>query len=133
MDSHISLSFFKDVDPSDAPVVIWLQGGPGSSSLFGAFELHGPIIAVDDGDGGVTGEANPHAWTRSANMLYIDNPVGAGYSYAPDSDDLATTQDKVDDHLYECLIQFFTVFEEFQANEFYAFGESYGGEEQFYI
>ena len=66
------------MDPADAPLVIWLQGGPGSSSLFGLFEINGPISAVEDGQGGVTGEVNPYSWHRTANMIYIDNPIGAG-------------------------------------------------------
>ena len=61
-----------------APVVIWLQGGPGGSSMFGLLELHGPIEAVSDGNGGITGKENPNSWAKTANMLYIDNPVGAG-------------------------------------------------------
>jgi len=66
------------VDPASAPVVLWLQGGPGSSSLYGALELHGPFIAVAGGPEGVTAEVNPNTWAKYANMLYIDNPVGAG-------------------------------------------------------
>ena len=63
---------------------MWLQGGPGSSSLFGLFEIHGPISAVFAGGGGgggnrTTGVLNPHSWSRRANMLYVDNPVGAGF------------------------------------------------------
>ncbi len=76
-DNNIFFWFIEatEVAPEDAPVVVWLQGGPGSSSLFGAFELHGPIISVDGGPEGVTGVRNEWAWTRRANMLYIDNPV----------------------------------------------------------
>ena len=59
-------------------MVIWLQGGPGSSSLFGLFEIHGPISAVFDSNGDTIGVLNEYAWTSQANMIYIDNPVGAG-------------------------------------------------------
>ncbi len=78
------------MDPSTAPVVIWLQGGPGSSSMLGLFEINGPISAVDDGDGGVTGTTNPYSWHRTANMIYIDNPVGAGRSDMMRSIDILT-------------------------------------------
>ncbi len=81
-DSHMFFWFFpatsEEADPEDAPVVVWLQGGPGSSSMFGLFEINGPIRAVEGGPDGVTGEANPYSWTNRANMLYIDNPVGTG-------------------------------------------------------
>ena len=58
---------------------MWLQGGPGSSSLFGLFEIHGPISAVFADGNRTTGVLNPHSWSRRANMLYVDNPVGAGF------------------------------------------------------
>ena len=79
---------FQDTDPSEAPVVIWLQGGPGSSSLFGLLELHGPFKAdyvfptIDNqNDGPVKAVMNTYAWSKKANMIYIDNPVGAGILY----------------------------------------------------
>ena len=55
-----------------------LQGGPGASSLFGMLELHGPYQSVFDENGNTVVVANPHAWTRKANVIYIDNPVGGG-------------------------------------------------------
>jgi hypothetical protein len=67
---------FQEVVPQDAPVVIWLQGGPGGSSMFGLLELHGPIQVTEDPS--LSGKINPYSWTKQANMLYIDNPVGAG-------------------------------------------------------
>ena len=70
----------QEKERSDAPVVMWLQGGPGSSSLFGLFEIHGPIGAVfADGGNRTTGVLNPHSWSRRAHMLYVDNPVGTGF------------------------------------------------------
>ena len=59
-------------------MVIWLQGGPGSSSLFGMLELHGPFIVRYDENNNVKAVTNSYAWTKKANMVYIDNPVGAG-------------------------------------------------------
>lgn len=122
-----------DVDPSEAPVVIWLQGGPGSSSLFGLLELHGPFLAnyveptIDNqNDGPVDAVMNPYAWSKKANMIYIDNPVGAGFSYAT-YDGLPSNQEEFARDLYEFLLQWFTLFPEYQKNDFYAFGESYGG------
>jgi hypothetical protein len=73
-DNHM---FMQELDPVDAPLVIWLQGGPGSSSMFGLFEIHGPISAVFE-NGQTAGTVNPHSWHKRANMVYIDNPVGAG-------------------------------------------------------
>ena len=71
--------FPAEESPETAPVVIWLQGGPGSSSMFGALKLHGPILTTVDENNNLTGVAkNPNSWGRKHNMIYIDNPVGAG-------------------------------------------------------
>ncbi len=61
-----------------APVMVWLQGGPGGSSMYGQFELHGPYHAVKEVCGNVRAKINPQAWTKKFNIIYIDNPVGAG-------------------------------------------------------
>ena len=65
-------------DPANAPLVIWLQGGPGGSSLFGLLELHGPFLIHSDVDGDLNVYENPYSWNINHNMIYIDNPVGAG-------------------------------------------------------
>ena len=71
--------FPAEESPETAPVVIWLQGGPGGSSMFGALKLHGPILTTVDEKNNLTGVAkNPNSWGRKHNMIYIDNPVGAG-------------------------------------------------------
>lgn len=61
----------------DKPLVMWLQGGPGGSSTgFGNFEELGPL----------TVELKPRktTWLRAANVLFVDNPVGTGFSYVTD-------------------------------------------------
>merc|ERR1711892_1015115 len=95
--------FPAEEDPENAPVVIWLQGGPGGSSMFGLLKLHGPIITTVDENNILSGVArNPYSWGRKHNMLYIDN-------------------------LYEFLQQWYTLFPQYQSNPFYPFGESYAG------
>ena len=59
-------------------------------------------------------------------MIYIDNPVGSGFSFA-DPEGIPSAQSGVADDLYEFLVQFFALFPEYAGNEFFAFGESYGG------
>jgi len=117
--------FPAEENPETAPVVIWLQGGPGGSSMFGALKLHGPIITTVDGNNQLSGvEKNPYSWGRKHNMLYIDNPVGAGFSF---SDKMPETQMEVTNNLYEFLQQWYTLFPMYQSNPFYPFGESYAG------
>ena len=46
--------------------------------MFGLLKLHGPILTVEDENGNVAVSENPYSWHRKHNMIYIDNPVGAG-------------------------------------------------------
>ena len=67
-------------DPS-VPLVIWLNGGPGCSSMDGLFLENGPLKLVP-GRGGWRMVPNPHSWhLLPAWTLYIDQPVGTGLSY----------------------------------------------------
>uniref|UniRef100_A0ACB8FUC8 Uncharacterized protein n=1 Tax=Sphaerodactylus townsendi TaxID=933632 RepID=A0ACB8FUC8_9SAUR len=66
------------------------------------------------------------AWTSKFSMLYIDNPVGTGFSFTDDTG-YALNQDDVGRDLYSALIQFFQLFPDYQKNDFYATGESYAG------
>jgi len=117
--------FPAEENPETAPVVIWLQGGPGGSSMFGALKLHGPVITTVDESNQLSGvEKNPYSWGRKHNMVYIDNPVGAGFSF---SDKMPETQMEVTNNLYEFLQQWYTLFPMYQSNPFYPFGESYAG------
>jgi len=94
--------------------------------MFGLFEINGPFSAVYTEDGSsTTAKPNPNSWTTVANVLYVDNPVGTGFSHT--TDDFCVSQDDVGDDLYEFLTQWFTIFEEFKGNDFFAFGESYAG------
>ncbi|KAL3831848.1 hypothetical protein ACJMK2_023547 [Sinanodonta woodiana] len=110
-------------NPENAPVVLWLQGGPGGSSLFGLFVEHGPLMVTKDGKVML----RDITWNKKYSMIYIDNPVGTGYSFTEVDAGYATNEADVGRDLYSCLYQFFTVFSEYQKNDFYATGESYAG------
>ncbi|XP_072259935.1 lysosomal protective protein-like [Pyxicephalus adspersus] len=113
-------------DPSSKPVVLWLNGGPGCSSLAGFLTGHGPFLVQEDGH---TLKSNPHSWNKIANMLYLESPAGVGFSYADDKTyETNDTQTALDNHM--ALKEFFHLFPEFSANDFYIAGESYGG---FYV
>ncbi|XP_076004674.1 putative serine carboxypeptidase CPVL isoform X2 [Genypterus blacodes] len=106
-----------------APVLLWLQGGPGGTSMFGLFVEHGPYVVYKN----LTVGFRDFAWTSRYSVLYIDNPVGTGFSFTDDDRGFAQDQDDVGRDLYSALTQFFQMFPEFQSNEFYATGESYAG------
>merc|ERR1711971_800713 len=108
--------FPAEESPETAPVVIWLQGGPGGSSMFGALKLHGPIITTVDEKNNLTGVTkNPNSWGRKHNMIYIDNPVGAGFSFSNKMPDM---NDDVTNNLYEFLKQWYQLFPQYQGNSF---------------
>ena len=108
---------------ADAPVVLWLQGGPGGSSMFGLFVENGPF-SVD-----VQMQLHPrnYSWHNTHSVLYIDNPVGTGFSFTDDDAGYANDEDDVARDLYSALQQFFTLFSSYRANDFYITGESYAG------
>ncbi|KAJ0058334.1 hypothetical protein NL108_013280 [Boleophthalmus pectinirostris] len=104
----------------DLPLVMWLQGGPGGSGTgFGNFAEIGPL----DGD------LNPRetTWVQSASVLFVDNPVGTGFSYTDREDAFATNVSTVASDMIVLLRNFFNSHSEFQTIPFYIFSESYGG------
>ncbi|KAF7468008.1 Hypothetical predicted protein [Marmota monax] len=66
-------------------------------------------------------------WTTTLSMLYMDNPVGTGFSFTNNSQGYAVNEDDVAHNLYSALVQFFQLFPEYENNDFYATGESYAG------
>ncbi len=69
--------------PDRDPLVIWLTGGPGCSSLDAFTYENGPFRFHIDSDD-VTLSRNPYAWSRVAHVLYVDSPAGTGMSYSTD-------------------------------------------------
>lgn len=67
--------------PASDPLVWWMNGGPGASSLAGLFSENGPLLL---NDAGVLME-NPFAWNARANVLYVEFSAGVGFSYCANS------------------------------------------------
>lgn len=115
--------YFPAMEPNEnAPVLVWLQGGPGATSLFGLFNENGPI-KVQNG----TLATRKYNWALNHHIIYIDNPVGTGFSFTNDSRGYCTDEIQVGEQLYSTVIQFFQLFPELQKNKFFVTGESYGG------
>jgi len=119
-------------NPSTDPVVLWLNGGPGCSSLDGFLYEHGPFRFDRSGTGNIyahndTLRSNPFAWNQVANMIYLEAPAGVGFSYSNTSSDYYTNDNKTAIDNYQFLLNFFASYPEFAANDFYIAGESYAG------
>ncbi|CAG7727097.1 unnamed protein product [Allacma fusca] len=122
--SNLFFWFFPAAyNPESAPVMLWLNGGPGTSSLFGLFVENGPFSIDDAG----FLQYRKNAWTLTHSILYIDSPVGTGFSFTNNDEGYARSQDDVSRDLYEALIQFFSVFPEYLPRDFFVAGESYAG------
>lgn len=122
-DSNIYFWFFpSQQDWEKDPVSVWLNGGPGSSSLFGLFDENGPYTLTLDGKLIL----NEYSWNRNSSVIYIDNPVGTGFSYTTHSC-YVSTEEEVGQGILNMLQQFFKLFPELSANPFFLTGESYAG------
>eukprot|EP00163_Fabomonas_tropica_P032917 TRINITY_DN8450_c0_g1_i1.p1 TRINITY_DN8450_c0_g1~~TRINITY_DN8450_c0_g1_i1.p1 ORF type:complete len:498 (+),score=144.43 TRINITY_DN8450_c0_g1_i1:208-1701(+) len=111
-------------DPTTDPVLLWLNGGPGCSSLDGLLSEHGPFHLTADGK---TVIDNPYAWNLNASVIYLEAPAGVGFSYSPDPNDYHTDDITVASDNYVAMTNFMQRFPQFQQNDFYVTGESYGG------
>ncbi|KAK3012484.1 hypothetical protein RJ639_007935 [Escallonia herrerae] len=113
-------------DPSSKPLVLWLNGGPGCSSIaYGMGEEIGPFHVNKDGK---SLYLNPYSWNQVANILFLDSPVGVGYSYSNTSSDHLNNGDKrtaADSLIF--LLKWVERFPQYKGRDFYIAGESYAG------
>ncbi|MQM08529.1 hypothetical protein Taro_041384 [Colocasia esculenta] len=112
--------------PSQRPLLLWLNGGPGCSSIgYGAAVELGPLRVKRNGTGL---EFNRYAWNQEANLLFLESPVGVGFSYTNTSSDLSKLDDGfVAEDAYNFLVNWFKRFPQYQTHDFYISGESYAG------
>lgn len=92
--------------------MIWLNGGPGCSSEDGALMEIGPYRLKDDH----TLEYNDGSWNEFANVMFVDNPVGTGFSYV-DTDSYIKELDVMADQFLVFLEKWFTLFPEYAADD----------------
>eukprot|EP01060_Flectonema_neradi_P031494 TRINITY_DN4798_c0_g1_i1.p1 TRINITY_DN4798_c0_g1~~TRINITY_DN4798_c0_g1_i1.p1 ORF type:complete len:447 (+),score=117.97 TRINITY_DN4798_c0_g1_i1:48-1388(+) len=105
---------------AETKTILWMTGGPGCSSEVALFYENGPCHVNKDGTGTVN---NPYSWNNNANLIYIDQPAGVGFSTGTmdDKDEKGVAED-----MYQFLQALFKDHPEWNT-EFYIFGESYGG------
>lgn len=103
--------------------VIWLTGGPGCSSQLALLSENGPCSVNAEGTDTVW---NEYGWNSHANIMWIDQPAGVGFSYG-DKRDYAHGEEDVGEDMYWFLQAFFEAHPEYLSRPFYVFGESYGG------
>ncbi|KAK9804643.1 hypothetical protein WJX73_003407 [Symbiochloris irregularis] len=105
-----------------APVILWLQGGPGCASMFGNLYELGPWRVNQSLD--LT--PNPGSWNRKFGLLFIDQPIGTGFS-PKGSRKIPTDELEIATDLYEGLQAFYTKHAELSGRPLFITGESYAG------
>ncbi|XP_028549431.1 serine carboxypeptidase-like 26 isoform X2 [Dendrobium catenatum] len=118
--------FEAETQPSKKPLLLWLNGGPGCSSIgYGAVVELGPLRIKRHGAGL---EFNKYAWNKEANLLFLESPVGVGFSYSNSSSDFSRLEDGfVAEDAYNFLVNWMRRFPQYQSHDFYIAGESYAG------
>lgn len=107
---------------SDEPLLLWTQGGPGLSALFGHFLENGPFAITEGGN--LTRRSN--TLQKNMSVIYVDLPVGAGFSFTTNNASYAKNLEDIISCVMDFLNQFLQVFNYYENRSFYLGGESYG-------
>jgi len=112
--------------PADKPLVLWLNGGPGCSSLgYGAMQELGPFRVSQDNK---TLIRNLNSWNTVANVIFLESPAGVGFSYSNTTSDYDLSGDeRTADDAYVFLVKWLEKFPEYKDRAFYISGESFAG------
>ncbi|GMR32841.1 hypothetical protein PMAYCL1PPCAC_03036, partial [Pristionchus mayeri] len=118
--------FESQSNPSQAPLILWLDGGPGCASSERMMTENGPFHPTPDGE---HLQENVFSWNKIANVLYIDSPRDVGFSYRDNTQpaDKVYNNSKTTDDLVLALQDFINAYPQFKFRDFYVIGESYGG------
>ncbi|THU80420.1 serine carboxypeptidase [Dendrothele bispora CBS 962.96] len=120
---HLFFYFFESRnDPAKDDVIFWTNGGPGCSSSLGLFFELGPCRVLDDSGAKI----HPESWSTNANIFFVDQPIGVGFSYADYGESVATSEEAAKD-IASFVAIFFENFSQFKGRAFHMAGESYGG------
>uniref|UniRef100_A0A0N4ZC93 Carboxypeptidase n=1 Tax=Parastrongyloides trichosuri TaxID=131310 RepID=A0A0N4ZC93_PARTI len=122
---HYMLTESKS-NPDTDPVLLWMNGGPGCSSFSGGFEELGPYYINSDNK---TLFENVYAWNQKANVLYLESPIGTGFSYSTDdvNYDVANDDQTLQQNIHALTDFFKRVQPKYINRTFFISGESYAG------
>lgn len=111
--------------PSSDPLILWLDGGPGCSSIGGALTArNGPFYVNRDSK---TLYESVYSWNKFANVIWLDQPVDVGYSYSISGQPQQWSDDLSANQTYAALLSFFQKYPQYAASDFYVTGVSYAG------
>ncbi|KAA8536290.1 hypothetical protein F0562_028768 [Nyssa sinensis] len=116
-------------NPYDDPLLLWLTGGPGCSAFSGLVYEIGPLSFDYANSGGDLPSfvLNPYSWTKVANIIFLDAPVGTGFSYSRSWQGYNTSDILSTAHTYSFLRKWLVDHPKFLKNPLYVGGDSYSG------
>jgi len=110
-------------NPETDPLVFWTNGGPGCSGLIGFWQESGPLKILP----GLNVTLSDITWTKYANVIYIEQPTGVGFSYDTQSDQVYNNDTLSAEENFIFLEEFLVLFPEYVGRETWLTAESYGG------
>ncbi|KAF8030984.1 hypothetical protein BT93_D0234 [Corymbia citriodora subsp. variegata] len=116
-------------NPKEDALFLWLTGGPGCSALSGLIYEIGPLnFKIKAYDRSLPEFVlNPYSWTKASSIIFVDSPVGTGFSYAENLFAYETGDFRQVQHLHQFLRKFLISHPEFISNPIYIGGDSYSG------
>lgn len=114
-----------DGDADKKPLTLWLNGGPGCSSVGGgAFTELGPFYPRGDAR---SLRLNKKSWNKVSNLLFVESPAGVGWSYSNTTSDYSCGDQSTANDMHIFLMQWYGKFPEFKSRDLFLSGESYAG------
>ncbi|CDP18838.1 unnamed protein product [Coffea canephora] len=129
-DVQLFYAFIKsESNPQSDPLILWLDGGPGCSSFIALFFGTGPVTFEPLSFEGTLPKLvlNPYTWTKVVSIIFLDSPVGTGFSYAKTARASQSSDFLASDQAYEFIRKWLHDHPEYKSNPFYVSGISYGG------
>ncbi|ESQ33623.1 hypothetical protein EUTSA_v10009366mg [Eutrema salsugineum] len=119
----------SEKNPEEDPLLLWLTGGPACTALSALAFENGPLTFKTEGYNGSLPSliSTSYSWTKVANIIFLDQPVGTGFSYSttPLAEKPSDTREVK--QTYEFLQKWLVERPEFVSNPFYVSGDSYAG------
>ncbi|GLT77643.1 hypothetical protein SLA2020_492100 [Shorea laevis] len=129
-DSELFYYFIESQgNPEEDPLFLWLTGGPGCSSFSGIIYEVGPIeFDIENYTGGLPKLRDyKYAWTKTASFIFLDAPVGTGYSYSTTQEGWYTSDSKSAEQSYQFLIKWLIKHPKYLNLQLFIGGDSYSG------
>ncbi|CAG7831069.1 unnamed protein product, partial [Allacma fusca] len=122
--SNIFFWLFPAIEnPDTSSIILITNSVPGISIIQGIFLENGPFVLDDN----LELKEQNYTWAKTHTLIYIDTPVGTGFSYTDKEDGFASSAQDEDEELYEAMKQIYTLFPEYQSRDLYLAGSGYSG------